>query len=358
MTAAAVCNNEKEPTGKVARDGIKDADAEAQYRLRCYYIRLLTVVGMNVCLWLTTYLMSPPLAHTPASVVPSTGHSTTTAAAVVDFVVAGADGGQDGTNQPHQGHHYRHSDGYRPLFRVATDREAGALSITTAKDSFYFSALIASAFFLMTVAIRFGSRLVSMAEEEKTADRHSSNTAVLLFDNDSGSDTTGSACTTAKSQELSSFLELGKSFLSPEFLKEMLEEEAPSLAVKCKLPSPPDSLIGADMTLPPGLAEDEDELQSTSTTTDVEMVETKAEPKLACDVRNWRSSDKAPSLANNRTLNAFHNLNASRKVPHHFYPDPQSLTKQPYKENGNTNTNGPRHRRPVSEDKQSVAPIK
>lgn len=317
-----------------------DADREAQYRRRCYYIRLLTVVGMNLCLWLTTYLMSPPLAHTP--VVPSAAVPDES----VDFVVK--TGSEEKT--------FQYADGYRPIFRVATDREAGSLSINTAKDSFYFTALIASAFFVLTVAIRFGSRLVGMAEHEEPMAR----TALLIPDpnilssatTDTNSDyfelsetkSQEPTMSETKSQELSTFLELGKSFLSPEFLKEMLEEETPSLAVKsppssiatCLLspadshviPSPPDSLLGEDVVKPPGLVE-----QPVAEEPKV------VEPKPACDVRNWRFSDKAPSLSNNRTLSAFHNLNASRKVPHHFYPDPQTLAKQ--------NNNASRARRVV-----------
>jgi hypothetical protein len=116
------------------------------------------------------------------------------------------------------------------------------------------------------------------------------------------------------SQELASFLEFGKTFLSPEFLREMLE--ADSTTNTCSSNDQLSDSANSDSNVPPGFEE---------------VADLKETTKPACDIRNWRALDKPPSLNNTRTLSAFHNLNASRKVPHHFYPDPVIVDSKQFK---------------------------
>ena len=128
--------------------------------------------------------------------------------------------------------------------------------------------------------------------------------------------------TSSVEQDFASFLELGKNFLSPEFLREMLQDTTIDEPVKRRpsavVPSPPDSHSEDDVTgkqpsivkPPPGF----------------EVKAPEPEP-LPCDTRNWRAKDQAPSLSNTRTLSAFKNLNCARKVEHHLFPKPDDVRK-------------------------------
>lgn len=309
-----------------------------QYSRQCYLFRLLTVVGMNMCLWVTSLMMTPPVAH-----------------------VASAQWIEGGLQEVVENF-------YTPLVRVARQGEAGSLSFSTLKDSFLLYVFLASIVFLFSVVIGLGSKLVGMAEQDIKTMQHqpilleedSSTTCSIIREEIFDVSLEESECSeeeSAESVESSqeeinvdeqeeieqsidcaetelfdtkseepkqvispvsdiqhAFLEFGKSFLSPEFLKELFEDNPNTTEISdeherqmAAIPSPPQS----EGSPPPGFLRPQ---------------ETKV-IKPACDVRDWRANDKPPSLSNNRTLNAFRNLNASRKIPHHFFPDPHSVSK-------------------------------
>lgn len=203
--------------------------------------------------------------------------------------------------------------------RVANEYEVGPLSIRTALNSFCLSVLIVLSCLAIPLALTLlSTRVVAKNEQiNDLGEGGKSNTSGDEYVSSADKESAGtdereetalqSADFSIIDQEIATFLEFGKSFLSPDFLKEIMGKESNSDVCDNSPvggpPSPPTSQPD-DFAPPPGF---ENSRPSRS--------------KPHCDVRNWRSCDRKPSLSNTRTLSAFHNLNASRKVAHHFYPN-------------------------------------
>lgn len=161
----------------------------------------------------------------------------------------------------------------------------------------------------------------------------------------------------------SAFLAFGKSFLSPDFLREMQDTEAevvsrlptpvPSETTKTSESAPPGfespcvaALDQADISIEDGYLHPDVALEYRRSAARSPIkaqqpqspafqkhpapsaVASTPQDPAAIDKRNWRASDQAPSLALPRTWAAFYNLNAHRKTPHHLFPHPATLNTQ------------------------------